>query len=95
MHDKDRLLFNITTEQLGYLYLVNESPKPLSNNVPKYNFLFPQEKVSNLTKPHQEIKIPNQDKAIQFGRAKGTEKFWIIWSTQQIPELELANSIFN
>ncbi len=88
-HNNDRIRFNLTTQKNGYIYLLNESPKPLSDDIPKYFLLFPNGKEENFFPANQEITIPKKkDIGLEFSGSLGTEKIWIIWSSQQILELE-------
>lgn len=88
VHDKDKILFDFGGEQAGYVYMLNQSPKDLDNGVPKYNVLFPGEKEVNQLSANQIIKLPSKDEPIVITGATGLEKFWIIWSKEQIQELE-------
>ncbi|KAF0249802.1 MAG: hypothetical protein FD167_793 [bacterium] len=94
-HDKDRIWFNVSSQNAGYVYLINESPKPLDNGVPKYNILFPADKEDNQLLANKGIKLPNKDQAVEAIGAKGLETFWIVWSKHQITGLESLRSLPN
>lgn len=95
VHNKDHVLFNVSSEKTGYIYLLNESPKPLDNNTPKYNILFPAEKEVNQILVNKEIKLPNKDQAMEITDVEGVEKYWIVWSKEQILELESLRRLLN
>lgn len=94
-HNKDRILFNVCSEREGYVYLLNESAKPLDNNSPRYNVLFPAEKEINHLLANKEIKLPGKDQAMEITDIKGTEKYWIVWSKQEILGLESLRTLLN
>lgn len=94
-HNKDRILFNLSSEKEGYVYLLNESTELLDDNAPKYNVLFPAEKEVNQILANKEIKLPNKDQAMEITDVKGIEKYWIIWSKEEILKLESLRTLFN
>ena len=95
VHNRDRILFNVSGEKAGYVYLLNESSTPLDNNTPKYNVLFPAEKEINQLSVDKEIKLPDKDQAMEVTEAKGIEKYWIIWSKEQVLDLESLRMLLN
>ncbi|KAF0249419.1 MAG: serine/threonine protein kinase, partial [bacterium] len=95
VHNRDRVLFNVSSEKAGYVYLLNESSTPLDSNTPKYNVLFPAEKEVNQLSADKEIKLPDKDQAMEVTDAKGIEKYWIIWSKQEILDLESLRTLLN
>lgn len=94
VHDKDRIWFNLSSENTSYIYLLNEPPT-LLNESPKYNILFPADEENNQLLANKEIKLPNKDQAIEAIGTKGVETFWIIWSKKQIRDLEYLRLLPN
>ncbi len=89
LHDKDQVRFNIEVEQAGYIYLLNESPKLLAEKLPRYTILFPILKENNYLEIKQVAKFPKESEpSIEIGGSKGIEKFWLIYSKQQLSEFE-------
>jgi hypothetical protein len=83
---------NISSPQAGYLYLLNEGPT--ANGVVSLNLLFP----SPSTNDGSAHLIANQ--IIQpgwyvFDEHQGTEKFWIVWSSKAVAELEAVKGAVN
>lgn len=95
VHNKDRVWFNLSSEKEGYVYLLNESPKPLENNTPMYNVLFPAEEEINLLSSYKETRLPKKDQAMEITDTIGVEKYWIIWAKEQIPTLESLRPLPN
>ena len=83
---------NITSPQSGYLYLLNEGPS--EGGGVSYNMLFP-DPATNSGSPYV-----NADQKIQTGwmvldQNAGTEKFWMIWAAEAVPELEAVKGVMN
>jgi serine/threonine protein kinase len=88
-HNKDQIRFSILAKESGYLYLLNQSPKPLADDIPNYFLLFPTNKENNYFEANQEVTIPKKsDEGLEFSGSTGTEQIWIVWSKKQIPELD-------
>ncbi len=90
--DQLRLTFN--SQQEGFLYIVNESPKS-NNGLPIYNFLFPEpERVAAgapSLKAGRPLYIPSEQPPwFPIDAEQGTETLWIVWADHSIPELESA-----
>ncbi len=90
--DQLRLTFN--SQQEGFLYIVNESPKS-NNGLPIYNFLFPEpERVAAgapSLKAGRPLYIPSEQPPwFPIDSEQGTETLWIVWADHSIPELESA-----
>lgn len=87
---------NVRSPQPGYLYILNEGP-PQSSAQPEFVMLFPSP-TANLGSPllvaNQEIQIP-QKSWIQFDKQQGTEKLWLIFSSDAVPELEAVKEFVN
>jgi class 3 adenylate cyclase len=75
----------------GYLYVLNEGAESTTDK-PDFNIFFPspaRHGGSSHLEKDDEIRIPDADKDyLRFDSQKGTEKFWIVWSTEKIQELE-------
>jgi len=79
--------FNFSAPQSGSLYLLNEGPGPGGAVV--LTMLFP------LASAHGGLAQLTANERVEtgwyvFDQHEGTEKFWIVWSTQPMDELELA-----
>jgi len=91
----DQLRLIISSQQEGFLYIVNEGPQP-KNGMPAYNFLFPdlQQAPAGATslKAGKSLFIPSErpDEWLTVDAEQGTEIFWLVWSEKSIPELEAA-----
>ena len=97
-----RVKLNISSPQPGYLYILNEGPASADGRGPQpgspagvldassFVVLFPSttanEGVSYLA-VNQRIEIPPQS-WFQFDAEEGTEKLWLVFSANAIPELE-------
>jgi serine/threonine protein kinase len=91
LDEGDHVRLRFSSPQAGYLYLVNEGPQ-LVNGLPDYNLLFPDPRVNGsvaLIKENHLLQIPGTDlPGLLLDTQTGTEKIWLIWSTQQLNELE-------
>jgi serine/threonine protein kinase len=85
----DRLRLKLQSERPGYLYLINESPAP-KGDASLYIFLHPEPKLGEGLFPHQQVvTLPaNADSGFVMDAVPGTEKLWLCWATNKIPELE-------
>jgi hypothetical protein len=75
----------------GFLYVLNQGAESTEEK-PDVNIFFPSPRVrggsAHLMKDDQ-VRIPERDGAyLRFDSQKGTEKFWIVFSAEKIPELE-------
>jgi len=95
----DRIRFHFTSPQSGYIYLLNEGPKPGSNGKPIYHVMFPSTEDNNasaLLEANRLKLIPREeDPALGFFGSTGTEKVWIIWSADSVPQLEDVKRLNN
>jgi serine/threonine protein kinase len=83
---------NLTSPQDGYLYLLNEGP---ANGDPAtYNVLFPEAKTNNGS-PRVSANQKLQTAWMRFDDHQGTEKFWIVWSSSPIKELQVVTDAVN
>ncbi len=89
----DQVHLGLSSEQTGFLYLINEGPKPV-RNLPAYNLLFPKpsfNKGSAELKVGQEVNTPK----FVFDGQRGTEKLWLVWSAEPVSELEAVKGVVN
>jgi hypothetical protein len=81
----DRVRFTFTSQQSGFLYIINEGPAG------DLNSLFPSETANNSSaeiKVAQQIQIPERGDGFIFDAEEGTEKLWLVWSANAVAELE-------
>jgi class 3 adenylate cyclase len=81
----------LSPAEQGYLYVLNQGAESTEEK-PDVSIFFPSPRVRNgsarLMKDDQ-IRIPEREDAyLRFNSQKGIEKFWIVFSTEKIPELE-------
>jgi serine/threonine protein kinase len=84
-----RVRLNLTSQEDGYLYLVNEAPT-LKNGLPDYNTLFPSPTTNNASaqlKAGQTLQIPEAGELL-LDNQEGAEKVWIVWSLSSVAELD-------
>ena len=84
-----RIRLNIRSPQPGYLYVLNEGPREASAS-PEFVLLFPSStanKGSPFLSADQLVKIPERS-WIFFDTQRGTEKIWLVFSSDAVPELE-------
>ena len=83
---------NASSPQAGYLYFVNEGPT--SDGKTTYNLLYPtpQSKGGSARLEANEILKTG---LYQLDKNQGTEKFWIVWSSKVVPELEDVKGAVN
>ncbi|HYK22014.1 MAG TPA: protein kinase, partial [Pyrinomonadaceae bacterium] len=80
---------NIRSPQAGYLYVLNEGPSTEAT-VPEFNVVFPTStanKGSSSLAAGQIVQIP-EESWLQFDRQEGTEKLWLIFSSEPLPDFE-------
>ena len=84
-----RIRVNVRSTQPGYLYVLNEGP-PEASAQPEFVVLFPSS-TANAGSPRvtsdQEVKIP-EESWFKFDKQQGTEKLWLVFSKEAVPELE-------
>jgi serine/threonine protein kinase len=86
----DRVRFSLSSPQPGHLYIINESPL-LKDQAVSYNVLFPSPTSNNGSTElvaGQTINIPESGDGFIFDQEEGTEKLWLVWANNPIPELE-------
>ena len=75
------------SSQAGFLYVFNEGPVA-AGGLPGYNVMFPGAEGTAALAPGQKILIPEVPDWIVFDKEEGTEKLWMVWSAEALPELE-------
>ena len=83
---------NLFSPQEGYLYLLNEGPA--ADNETTYNVLFPEPQTnggSARVTANQNL----QTAWMRFDEHQGTEKFWLVWSSSPVKELEAVTGSVN
>jgi len=83
---------NIDSPQTGYLYLLNEGPS--ADNATTYNVLFPAPS-TNSGSPYLAANQKVETGWMVFDENQGTEKFWLVWAADAVPELEAVKSVVN
>ncbi len=83
---------NIDSPQTGYLYLLNEGPS--DDNTTTYNVLFPAPS-TNSGSPYLAANQKVETGWMVFDEHQGTEKFWMVWSADAVPELEAVKGVVN
>ena len=84
-----RIRVHIRSPQDGHLYIFNEGP-PEGNAPPEFVVVFPSStanKGSSYITAEQEVQIPERS-WLRFDGERGTEKLWLVFSEQPLPELE-------
>lgn len=95
--EKDyRVRLNVSSPQPGYLYILNEGPSGAEG---AYSFvvLFPSSTANDglsYLAANQRIEIPQQS-WFQFDAEEGTEKLWLVFSANAVPELEAVKQFAN
>jgi hypothetical protein len=91
--EKDyRVQLNLTSQQAGYFYVLNEGPE--GQNKWPYNVLFPGPWAnggSAQITANQMLLLPEPSGeriGYELDSDVGQEKVWLIWSAQSVPELE-------
>lgn len=83
---------NLDSPQPGYLYLLNEGPA--GNDVTTYNLLFPAPS-TNSGSPFVAANQKIETGWMIFDQNQGTEKFWMVWAADAVPELEAVKGVVN
>ncbi|HET8647492.1 MAG TPA: hypothetical protein VFO85_18485, partial [Vicinamibacteria bacterium] len=80
----------------GYLYIVNEGPGP--SGAITYNVFYPRATVdggSAALASGREVHIPSAEGFLVFDEAQGTENLWVVFSRDQVPQLEAVKGAAN
>ncbi|MGI9067039.1 MAG: serine/threonine protein kinase [Pyrinomonadaceae bacterium] len=82
----------LTSPQAGYLYLLNEGPS--AGGATTYNLLSAASATDSKVPPvtaNQKIETA----WMVFDEHQGTEKFWIVWAAEAVPEMEAVKRVIN
>jgi predicted Ser/Thr protein kinase len=93
---RDRLRVSLAADEPGYLYVVNEGPS--STGGITYNVLHPKTTLDGGSAglaPGREVHIPSADGFLVFDESQGTESLWLVFSREQVPELEAVKGAAN
>ena len=83
---------HMNSPQTGYLYLLNEGPA--EGGEVTYNMLFPAPSM-NAGSPYLAANQKMETAWMVFDENQGTEKFWMIWAAEAVPELEAVKGVVN
>ena len=83
---------HMNSPQTGYLYLLNEGP--VEGGDITYNMLFPAPSM-NAGSPYLAANQKMETAWMVFDENQGTEKFWMIWAAEAVPELEAVKGVVN
>jgi serine/threonine protein kinase len=87
---------NIKSPQPGYLYVLNEGP-PQASAQPEFVVVFPSSTANNgsaFLAAEQLVQIPEQT-WLKFDAQQGTEKLWLVFAENAVPELEAVKTFVN
>lgn len=91
--EKDyRIKLKISSAQPGCLYILNEPPES-SDEIALYTMLYASTTNKQTPSPI-EIEYP-EGEWLRFDEARGTEKFWLVWSARPVSELEAVKKLIN
>ena len=95
--EKDyRVRLNVSSSQAGYLYILNEGPAS-AGSTPSFVVLFPSSTANeglSFLAENQRVEIPQQS-WFQFDAEEGTEKLWLVFTANAVPELEAVKQFAN
>jgi hypothetical protein len=83
-----QIRLSFSSPQNGHLYILNEGP--VATSAPEFNVVFPSStanKGSSSIAAGQVTQIPEQS-WLKFDAQQGTEKLWLVFSEDVVPELE-------
>ncbi len=83
---------HLSSPQAGYLYLLNEGPA--AGSATTYNLLFAAS-AANSNNPPVTASQKTETAWMVFDEHQGTEKFWIVWAGEAVPELEAVKDVIN
>ena len=83
---------HLTSPQAGYLYLLNEGPA--AGGATTYNLLFAAS-AANSNVPPVAANQKTETAWMVFDEHQGTERFWIVWAGEAVPELEAVKGVIN
>ena len=89
-----QIRLNVSSPQSGHLYVLNEG-EPAPDGLPSFNFLYPAAELGpSLLPATTQVQIPGKS-WIQFDAKVLTEKLWLVWSKDEVPELEAVRGLAN
>lgn len=95
--EKDyRIRLNVSSPQPGYLYILNEGPSE-ADGASSFVVLFPSTTANDglsYLAENQRVEIPQQT-WFQFDAEEGTEKLWLVFAADAVPELEAVKQFAN
>jgi serine/threonine protein kinase len=95
--EKDyRVRLNVSSPQPGYLYILNEGPSE-ADRASSFVVLFPSTTANDglsYLAENQRVEIPQQS-WFQFDAEEGTEKLWLVFAADAVPELEAVKQFAN
>jgi serine/threonine protein kinase len=83
---------NLSSSDPGYLYLLNEGPA--SDGTTTLTLLFPNP-FTNSGSPYLASNQRMQTGWMLFDKNQGSEKFWLVWAANAVPELEAIKGAVN
>jgi len=93
--EKDyKVRLNVSSAQPGHLYILNEGPADDSSS---FVVLFPSTTANaglSYLAENQRVEIPQQS-WFQFDAEKGTEKLWLVFGANAVPDLEAVKQFAN
>ncbi len=87
-----RFRLQFSSSKSGYLYLLNENLDKDGN--PSLTILFPDSRL-NIGKAEISANQPFTTNQYEFANKPGVEKFWIIWASETVSELEAVKNLVN
>ena len=90
-----QIRLSFSSPQKGYLYILNEGPTATS--APEYNVVFPSPTANNgssVISAGQVAQVP-EPSWLKFDAQQGTEKLWLVFSEDVVPELESLKEFAN
>lgn len=95
--EKDyRVRLNVSSPQPGYLYILNEGPSG-ADGASSFVVLFPSTTANDglsYLAGNERVEIPEQS-WFTFDAEEGTEKLWLVFSANAVPELEAVKQFAN
>ena len=91
-----RIFLHIGSPQDGHFYIVTEGPDEATGLI-TYVIQFPFTGMNDgeaFLKTPDDLQIPESGGFV-FDEAEGTEKFWLVWAAEKVPELEAVKGLAN
>jgi serine/threonine protein kinase len=87
---------NVRSPQSGHLYIINEGP-PAASAQPEFVVVFPSPTANKglaIVTADQLVQIP-EESWLKFYGQQGTEKLWLVFADDAVPELEAVKTFAN